>query len=99
MNHSPLFYAGGAVAYIATIASFMFYAPRWASGEDTVVVPIAMLSLLVLSAAVMAFLFLSRPIMLYLDGQKNEAVRFFGKTVAIFAVITITFFIVIFLSP
>lgn len=99
MNHLPLFYAGAAVAYIATIASFMFYAPRWASGEDTVVVPIAMLSLLVLSAAVMGFLFLSRPIMLYMDGKKDEAISFFGRTVAIFAIITAIFFIVIFLLP
>ncbi len=99
MNKSPILYAGLAVMYISAISSFMFYAPQWASGEDTVVVPIAMLSLLVLSVAVMGFLFGYRPITLYLDGQKDEAVRFFIKTIGVFAIITIIFFIAIFLIP
>jgi len=42
--------------------------------------PIIGLTLFVLSAAVTGALVLGRPILLYLDGKKAEAVRFFGYT-------------------
>ena len=51
--------------------------------------PIIMLSLFVLSAAVMGYLFLAQPIHLYLDGKKKEAVNFFLQTVGVFAGITV----------
>ena len=53
--------------------------------EQTLVIPIAMLGLFVLSAAVMGFLFLSEPIFLYTENRKQEAVSFFLKEVGIFA--------------
>lgn len=98
MHKTPLVYAGLATIYIALIAFFLFYAPTWAPPEDTIAMPIAALSLFVLSAAIMGFLFLSQPIMLYLDGRKDEAVRFFGRTVMTFALLTATFFIIIFFT-
>lgn len=55
---------------------------------DNFFTPIAALSLLVLSASVMGYLFLGRPLQLYLDGEKKQAVSFFMKTVLSFALIT-----------
>jgi hypothetical protein len=44
-----------------------------------------MLGLFVLSAAVMGFLFFYEPFQLYFTDRKQEALQFFGKTVASFA--------------
>ncbi len=50
---------------------------------------VVFLSLFVLSAAVMGFIFVSEPVQLYLNGEKTQAVSFFGKTVGAFAVLTV----------
>ena len=55
--------------------------------EDVILIPIMMLSLFVLSAAVMGYLFVYEPGRRYLDGEKKEAVELFLKTVGIFAII------------
>lgn len=88
MNH-PFFHALGATAYIAGISTFLFYIPeRFFGPEDTVLAPIMMLSLLVLSAALMGFLFAYMPLRFLWEGKKEEALRFFGKTIGWFAVFT-----------
>lgn len=56
---------------------------------------IAAISLLVLSVAVMGYLFFGQPIQLYWNGEKERAVSFFMKTVASFAVITLIIFLVL----
>ena len=60
--------------------------------NETLLVPMMMLSLFVLSAAVMGFLFVAEPLTLYLDGKREEAVKFFLTTVASFALITVGIF-------
>jgi hypothetical protein len=80
----PFIYASGAVGYIVVIVlilNFSKYFPQ----KETIIIPMLMLSLFVLSAAVMGFLFLSEPLKLFLENQKEEAVKFFAKTVGIFA--------------
>jgi len=99
MHDKPFLYAVMATAYIVFVSSFLYYGPRMASDIEGIIVPIAMLSLFVLSSAVMGFLFLYHPLTLYFDGQKHEAVRFFGKTVFFFAIFTALFFLIIFLLP
>ena len=92
MTKNPMHNAILASGYIVLVASLMFFGSTFAGGPDTVLAPIAMLSLLVLSAAVMAYLFLLQPVQMYLDGEKKEAVDFFAKTLAAFAVITAVLF-------
>ncbi len=99
MHHKPLTNAILATGYISIVATFMFYVPRHFDQPDNVLMPIAMLSLFVLSAAVMCYLFLLKPLQLYLDGQKQEAVSFFTRTLGSFAAITALVFIVLFLVP
>jgi hypothetical protein len=74
--------------YIVIVVSVMNYGQATVKPADTIFIPIAMLSLFVLSAAVMGYLFLSQPIQLCLDGEKKHAVNLFLSTVIIFAIIT-----------
>lgn len=86
----PFLYALGAVLYIVIIVTIV-NSTNSIMPKQTILIPMVMLSLFVLSAAVMGFLFLSEPLKLYLDGYKKEAALFFGKTVGVFACFLIIF--------
>lgn len=86
MNQPPLVHALSAGAYIIGVVHLMFTMGSYGFAEETLLMPIAMLSLLVLSVSVMGFLFGYRPLTMYLEGKKKEAVMFFMQTVAFFAV-------------
>jgi hypothetical protein len=49
--------------------------------------------LFVLSATIVGSLVLGRPILLHLEGKKNEALRFFGYTVGWLAILTVIIFL------
>lgn len=89
-------HALGAALYIVLIVSVMFSLSSFVPKEDNIFMPITMLSLFVLSVAVMGFLFLSEPIRLYIEGQKKEAISFFSKTVGFFACFVVVFIILVF---
>ncbi|MDP9249050.1 MAG: hypothetical protein M3M85_00870 [bacterium] len=90
----PFYFAGAAAAYIVLIVSGInFVGSIMRDQEETIFIPMAMLGLFVLSAAIMGFLFLSEPLKLFLEGKKQEATYFFLKTVGVFAG-----FVAIFLS-
>lgn len=88
MTKNPLLNALTALGYIVAVSLFMFYGTKNLPKEDTVFAPMAALSLLTLSAAIMAYIFFYNPVILFLEGKKKEAVNFFIKTVLIFGVIT-----------
>ncbi len=81
----PFLHAFAAAGYIVLLVSIMFSAEAFVPKEDNIAMPIAMLGLFVLSAAIMGFLFLSEPLRLFLENQKQEAAAFFMKTVGFFA--------------
>ncbi len=89
MTKNPLSNALAAIAYIIIVATAMFYGSSLVPAEDSVLAPIAMISLFTLSAAVMGYVFLGQPVQLYLDDKKKEAVDLFVKTVGIFAGLTL----------
>jgi len=95
MFRKPFLNAVAASVYISIVSSFMFYGSKLFPKEDTLLAPIAMLSLFTLSAAVMGYLFLYQPLMLFLDGNKKKAVDFFLRTVAVFSAITILVFVLL----
>lgn len=70
---------------IATVLHF-FAAPNT---PDNFFSPVVALSVFVLSAAVMGYLFVGETLQLYLNGEKKQAVSFFASTVLCFAVLTI----------
>ncbi len=80
----PILYSFVATVYIVLIVSIANFTSHLAL-KETILNPMLALSLFVLSAAVMGFLFLSEPLTLYLDGHKQEALVFFGKIVGFFA--------------
>ncbi|MCX6787277.1 MAG: hypothetical protein NTY93_01990 [Candidatus Kaiserbacteria bacterium] len=88
MSKHPFLNALSATAYITLIASALFYAPKANIPEDGFIIPIIMLSLLVLSVALMGYFFLYQPVRLLIEGKQKEATKFFLSTIAIFAGIT-----------
>ena len=99
MSKNPFLNAVAATAYITAIASALYYGPKTLAPVDSVFVPIVLLSLFVLSAAIMGYLFLYQPAQLFLENRQKEATKLFLVTVAIFACITaVMIFIAFFLS-
>ncbi len=92
----PFLYALAAALYIVGIV-FVINALTQVVPGKTIIIPIIMLSLFVLSAAVMGFLFLSEPFYLYMENKKQEAVVFFAKTVGIFACFAALFVVLLLL--
>jgi hypothetical protein len=74
-------YVGAVVLLITHIASLHHDTP------DNVVGSMAAISLITFSAAVMAFLFFYRPVMLLLEGKGKEALPFFFKTLFTFGAV------------
>jgi len=78
------------VLYITAISLFFSGAENLfgSSASNELLVPIVMLSLLVLSAAVTGSLVFGRPIIWYLNGSKKEAFRLLGWTLGSLFVFT-----------
>jgi hypothetical protein len=94
MSPNPLYNALAAVVYIVGIVSLITFVIAPGDGpEPSVLIPMMMLSLLVLSVAVMAYLFFYQPIIMLLDGKRQEAVKFFLNTVGIFACSIVVLFV------
>lgn len=91
MTKNPFINALMATLYIAIVASIMFYGShsQLANQPDTIIAPIAMISLLTLSVAMMAYLFFYQPFQLYFNGEKKRGLDLFLQTVAAFAGITV----------
>lgn len=98
MSKNPFYNALAAIIYILTIVLAINSISDLETNEYplSLVTPVLFLSLFTLSAAVMGYLFCYQPLRLYLDGKKEEAVRLFLKTVAIFAIIPLTIFLLYF---
>jgi hypothetical protein len=100
MSKNPLLNALAATGYIILVALLFnfadFVVPEHPNGIAMI---LAVLSLFVFSAAVMGYIFLSAPLRLFLEGQKQEAVTLFLKTLLAFAATTIVFVGISFLIP
>ena len=89
MTKNPFINALGAAGYIVFIVFIMNLIMKTQGDKpDTPFAPFIFLSLLTLSASVMAYVFFYQPVQLLLDGKKKEAAKLFTQTVGVFAVIT-----------
>jgi len=89
MTKNPFYNSGIALLYIVTIVSLLKVGSLlFSEQKDNILMPMGALSLFVLSAAIMAYIFLYQPIIMFLDGKRKEGVHLFLSTVGIFAVIT-----------
>jgi hypothetical protein len=79
--------------YISLVASLMNYSGSLFGDEFTLLAPIAMLMLFVLSALIVGLLILGKPIMLYLDGEKQTATDLLKKTGLWLSVLTVIAFL------
>ncbi len=84
----------GLVLYLVGVSWFMQNGKNWFGGDDTLVGPIAILLLLVISASVSGLLVLGRPITLYLNGFKKSAWLSLGYTIGWLIIGLITLLII-----
>jgi hypothetical protein len=89
MNKNAYYNAILASGYIAIIATFLQNGHYIFGEKDNFLSPILFLSLFVLSASIMGYLFIGEPIQLFLDGHKKQAADMFFRTVGTFAGITV----------
>jgi hypothetical protein len=90
---TPLLNALGATCYIGFVIALIQVLTKYGHDkQDTLLIPMFMLSLLVLSVTVMAFLFFYKPLCLYAENKKQEALKFFTTTVLYFSVTVFVFF-------
>jgi hypothetical protein len=87
-------------AYILGVVTLLSHAEQIFGPDEpkSVVIPLAMLSLFVFSAALTSFLVFGRPVLWYLDGKKKEAVSLLSWTLGIFFSLTVLAFVAVFLS-
>ena len=89
MTKNPYLNAICAGLYIVFVVLLITYGPVLVRDKpDTILAPMAILSLLVCSVAFMAYAFFFRPVVMYMEGQKREAVEFFTRTLMTFAAMT-----------
>lgn len=93
----PFLHACAAALYIIVIVLVI---SAVASGvkDETIIIPMTMLGLFVVSVAVMGFLFVSEPLRLFIENKKHDAIAFFGKTLGFFAGFVVLFVIVLLLN-
>ena len=96
IKHAFLLALGEGV-YITLVALLMSTVQKLFGGkpDPTVIAPIAILLLFVISAAISGALILGRPVMLYLDGKKKDALQLFGFILAWLVLFLIIAFIVV----
>lgn len=97
MTKNPLVNALSASAYILLVVTLINFVTQTQKNKpDTFFAPMAFLSILTLSAAVMAFIFFYQPLQLFIDGKKKAAINLFTQTVGFFAVFTVIVSILVF---
>ena len=92
----PFLFSLVAAVYIANIVLAINFSSSLAP-KETILIPMIMLSLFVMSVAVMGFLFFYEPLQLLMDNKKREAVSFFAKMIGFFACFVILFGVLFFL--
>ncbi|HEY4506936.1 MAG TPA: hypothetical protein VJH71_02115 [Candidatus Paceibacterota bacterium] len=96
MTKNPFINAIAAALYIVAIVFLMNHVSTLGEPDNKIFIPIAVLSLFTLSAAVMGYLFLYQPIQLYSSGDKKASLGLFLKTLLVFAVLTIAAILILF---
>ena len=86
MTKNPFYNALFAIAYIVCLVTAASILPNVFNGQkDNIFMPMAALSVLVLSVSLMAYLFFYQPVIMLIEGKREPAVRLFLHTVGIFA--------------
>ncbi|MFA7654016.1 MAG: hypothetical protein WCX97_03175 [Candidatus Magasanikbacteria bacterium] len=103
MTNSKLIFWGfvhamGVDLYITIVAIIIRYGEQIFGKMNNLFGPMAFLMLFVLSAAITSALVLGRPILLYMEGKKIEAIKLFGYILGwLFILTTLTLAIATFI--
>ncbi len=90
MKWNPFVNAGAAAAYIAAVVLFLHVIESLRHDTpDTLIDGMGFISLVVFSAAVMAFLFFYQPLLMLSENKKAEALSYFLKTLGIFGAVMV----------
>jgi len=98
MSKNPFINALCAAGYISLLATAVFTMPNYITDNELgMMAPILFLSLFVISAAIMGYLFVYPSARLLIEGKQSEATKLFLSTVASFAGITLAILLTWFL--
>ncbi len=87
---NPFLSAFTAAAYIGAVALFIhFIGSLRHDTPDTLLDSMGLISLVVFSAAIMAFLFFYQPVLKLIENKKAEALSYFLKSLGIFGAVTL----------
>lgn len=89
----------GVLAYVSLLVAFMSNSQRIFGKDDNAMIGVVMLLIFIFSALVTGSLVLGRPILLYLDGKKSEALKLLFYTMAgLFAALLLAIFVMLLLK-
>jgi len=98
MTKNPALNAFLAILYIVIVSLLLFFGTIFKFGNNSIIAPIALISLFTFSAATMGYIFLYQPFVLYFDGKRKPALDLFLRTLLIFGGITLAIIVFLFLS-
>ena len=78
--------------YVIIVVSFLLSLQAFSQKPDNVLIPVAMLLLFLCSATITGSLVFGKPVMLYIDGKKKDAVKLLGYTIGLLVLITVVVF-------
>jgi len=90
--------AAGTLLYVLLVALFISNANALFGRADQNLTPVFVLLLFVVSATITGWLVLGKPLLLYLENKKKEALQLFGYTVGWLALFLIIIGIILALS-
>ncbi len=94
MTKKPIYNALAAIIYIVLIIFFIDFISSVEYVSEGLWQSIIALSLITLSVAVMGYIFFFQPIVLFVEKNKKEAVKYFIHTILYFAIIIILIFLI-----
>ena len=94
MTKKPIYNALAATIYIVLIIFFIDFISSVEYVSEGLWQSIIALSLLTLSVAVMGYIFFFHPLVLFVEKNKKEAVKYFIHTILYFAIIIILIFLI-----
>lgn len=84
----------GTIGYISIVALFMNNASKVLGEKDNALSPILFLLLFVLSAAITGSLIAGKPLLMYLNGEKPQAIKLFLYTLGWLALALVVLIII-----
>ncbi len=91
MTKNPFYNASAAFLYILGVAGIIYTLTRTMNDkpDNNFLIPVCMLSLLVLSVAIMSYFIFYQPLVLLLNKNQTQALKLFTQTLVIFFIYTI----------